>query len=111
MAVIKNKVEVNIDRMIKEIQDKQDKILYLEQSIEDLKARVIARKILPLKIGGYAQVFISLGKSKKWSKCLLELSNGELYARPLKKDGVLSAMHFYVGSYTSSDMLEKLKEV
>lgn len=57
--------------------------------------------ISPCKIGEYVSAEVPSGKSKKWTKCLLELNmnsdtTASVYVRPIKNDGELSGRHFEV---------------
>ena len=73
-----------------------NKISELYAQRRELEKSLLELDIEPFKIGGYALVEITSGRSKKWQKCLLECESGILYARPVKADGSLSGRHYSV---------------
>lgn len=94
-----------------EISVKRQQVSDIEQEIEALYQKRLELAIHPYKLGDTVLAEVQVGKTKKKTKCVLEMGEGGiLYLRPFKNDGELSGRRFSlipVGEKTYEDYLEK----
>ena len=116
MALKAKKVDSKkrIEELNSELASNYKQIEQLHQINKEIKEEILEVQIAPFKIGGYAMCEVTIGKSTKLQKCLLECSEyGNLQVRPVKEDGTLSGRHFLVYppmNKTYQDILQEVEE-
>ena len=83
-----------IKGLMKQIADLDEQIVDLKERRISLSNQVAAEKILPFKEGDEVMYEVTTGRSRKLTKCLIEIDDGFPYVRPYKGDGSLSSRHF-----------------
>lgn len=102
-----------IARVDAEINKKCEELQELNQQILLLRKQKLELSIYPHKLGDTVLAEVQIGKTKKKSECVLEMSDGGvLYVRPIKNDGELSGRRFSIcpaGEKTYHDFIEAKK--
>ena len=114
MALKAKKVDSKkrIEELNSELASNYKQIEQLLQINKEIKEEILEVQIAPFKLGGYAMCEVTLGKSAKLQKCLLECSeHGYLQVRPVKEDGTLSGRHFIKVPNSDNNYSHVLQEV
>lgn len=92
------------------ISKKKQTISDLNVEIGELLKERIELEIYPHKLGDTVVAEVQVGKTRKKTECVLEMSeHGTLYVRPFKSDGELSGRRFSLcptGKITYKDLIE-----
>lgn len=97
-----------------EINKKCSEVAKLNEEILQLRKEKLELSLYPHKLGDTIVTEVQVGKTRKKSECVLEMSeDGILYVRPIKKDGELSGRRFSLiptGGKTYHDFIEEVKK-
>lgn len=96
------------------INKKCSEVEKLNEEILQLRKEKLELSLYPHKLGDTVISEVQVGKTRKKSECVLEMSDGGiLYVRPIKKDGELSGRRFSLvptGNKTYHDFIEEVKK-
>lgn len=96
------------------INKKCSEVEKLNEEIIQLRKERLELSLYPHKLGDTVVAEVQVGKTRKKSECVLEMSDGGiLYVRPIKKDGELSGRRFSLvpmGNKTYHDFIEEVKK-
>lgn len=97
-----------------EINKKCSEVAKLNEEILQLRKEKLEFSLYPHKLGDTIVTEVQVGKTRKKSECVLEMSeDGILYVRPIKKDGELSGRRFSLiptGGKTYHDFIEEVEK-
>lgn len=95
------------------INKKCSEVEKLNEEILQLRKEKLELSLYLHKLGDTVIAEVQVGKTRKKSECVLEMSDeGILYVRPIKKDGELSGRRFSLvptGNKTYHDFIEEVK--
>lgn len=96
------------------INKKCSEVEKLNEEILQFRKEKLELSLYPHKLGDTVIAEVQVGKTRKKSECVLEMSDGGiLYVRPIKKDGELSGRRFSLiptGGKTYHDFIEEVKK-